>query len=123
MNEKTNLVKEEHTLPEAPWIDISIKPENMELFEAFCERNHIPFEVIDSSAEAITCSVREGMDVKDVMAYMLRKSLTPEDTDTCECVYMLFLMRHSWIPEYDYEYGLYRDPEDDLLLSQCPDIF
>lgn len=123
MNEKTNLVKEEHTLPEAPWIDISIEPENSELFEAFCERNRIPYETINSTAQTVTCSVRDGMDIKDVMAYMLRKSLTPEDKDTCECVYMLFLMRNSWIPEYDYEYGLYRDPEDDLLLSQCPDIF
>ena len=49
MNEKTNLVKEEHTLPEAPWIDISIKPEKMELFEAFCERNRIPYETINST--------------------------------------------------------------------------
>lgn len=122
MNEKTDLIEEEYTLPEVPWIDISIEVENMALFEAFCDRNHIPFEVNDSTAETVICAVRDGMDVKDVMAYMLRKTITPEDKDSCECVYLLFLMRHSWIPEYDYEYGLYRNPEDDLLLSQCPDF-
>ena len=115
MNEKTDLIN-------APWVYISIEPENMEVFEAFCERNRIPYEMIDSTAETITCAVRDGIDVKDVMAYMLRKTITPEDKDTCECVYLLFLMRHSWIPEYDYEYGLYRDPEDDLVLSQCPEF-
>lgn len=113
MNEKTDFI-------EAPWVCISIEPENVELFEAFCERNRIPYDVTNSNAETATCAVRDGMDANDVMAYMLRKTLNPEDKETCECVYLLFLMRHSWIPEYDYEYGLYRNPEDDLLLSQCP---
>ena len=107
---------------EAPWTQISIEADNMEIFEAFCERNRIPYEVTDSTAETVICAVRDGMDANDVMAYMLRKTITPEDKDSCECVYLLFLMRHSWIPEYDYEYGLYRNPEDDLLLSQCPEF-
>lgn len=120
MNEKMNPVEEEYTLPEAPWINISIDSENMELFKAFCERNRIPFEVIDSTSEKFICSVRDGLDAKDITAYMLQKTLNPEDKDTCECVYLLFIMRHTWSPEYDYECCLYRNLEDDLLLSQCP---
>lgn len=116
MKEKTDLI-------EAPWVYISIEQENIEIFEAFCERNRIPYDVTDSNAETVTCAVRDGMDVKDVMAYMLRKTLNPEDKESCECVYLLCLMRNAWYPEYDYEYCLYRNSEDDLLLSQCPEVF
>ena len=59
MKEKMDFA-EEYTLPEAPWIDISIKVENMAVFETFCDRNRIPFEVTDSTAEAVICSVRDG---------------------------------------------------------------
>lgn len=121
MKEKMDFA-EEYTLPEAPWIDISIKVENMAVFETFCDRNRIPFEVTDSTEEAVICSVRDGMDVKDAMAYMLRMTLNPEDKETCECVYLLFLMRNAWCPEYDYEWCIYRNPEDELLLSQCPEF-
>ena len=102
MNEKINIVEEEYTLPEAPWIDISIGPENLELFKAFCERNRIPFEVINSTAEKIVCSVRDGMDIKDVVSYMLRKTVTPGDTENYRLIYMLFQLRVCWDPQYEY---------------------
>lgn len=117
MKEKMKTVEEEVVLQEALWITCSINTEHRELFENFCNRNQIPFEEVYVGEEAITYCVRDGIDAQDVCSYMLRKTLIPGDLETYDWIHMLFLLRICWAPQYEYELHIFRDPEDERLLS------
>lgn len=117
MKEKMKTVEENIILPKAPWITFSIDTEHRELFENFCNRNQIPFEEVYAGNQEITYCVRDGIDEKDVCSYMLRKTLTPGDLETYDLIHMLFLLRIYWAPQYEYEFHIYRTPEDEWLLS------
>lgn len=122
MKEKMETVEEAVVLPEAPWISFSIDSKNRELFENFCDRNQIPFEEVYVGEEAINYCVRNGIDAQDVHSYMLRKTLIPGDLETYDLIHMLFLLRIYWVPQYEYELRIYRNPEDEWLLSHFYDI-
>ena len=121
MKEKMKTVEENIILPKAPWITFSVDTEYRELFENFCNRNQIPFEEVYTGDQEITYCVRDGIDEKDVCSYMLRKTLTPGELETYDLIHMLFLQRIYWAPQYEYEFHIYRTPEDEWLLSHFHD--
>ena len=121
MFDEVVLHEDEFTLPEPPWIHISIKTEKMEAFEAFCERNHIPFEMVDSSEEDTICSVRDGLDSKDVFSYMLRSTYQEGDVETVAIIHMLRQLRTGCFPQYEYELYAYRTEADEWMLSHFDD--
>lgn len=121
MTNEVNFYGDGFTFPEPPWIYLAIETENMKTFEAFCERNQIPFEVIDSSEENTICSVRDGLDANDVFSYMLRTTCKEGDLETAAIIHMLFQVRTGCVPQYEYETHAYRTEEDEWMLSHFDD--
>ena len=101
----------ENILPQAPLEAIILPPRHTEDFEAFCHRNHSPFEI-----DGCTYRIRAGIDHTDslIMAY---KNSWMEGADLNEV--NLLVMEHNFqSPMFDYEpIPCPRDETDEMILS------
>ena len=101
----------ENILPEAPLEAITLPPRHAEEFEAFCFRNHIPFEI-----DGGTYRIRAGIDHTNtlIMAYT-NGWLVDADPNEVN----LLVMEHNFqSPMFDYELiPCPRDEADEMILS------
>lgn len=118
---KENMNVQTNTFPEVPWVTFSIDTEHHEIFERFCKRNQILYEVACIKQGEISYSVRDGIDAQDVAFYILRSTLKPEDKEENSLIYMLFQRRIFWTPKYEYEFHVFRTKEDEWMLSHFED--
>ena len=89
---------------ETPWNTIILETKNRELFEDFCNRNNIPFKVIEVNQEICSYCIRDGFDTIDVEIYILSLKETPWDEETFEFFHYLRIMQFYGEPMYEYEF-------------------
>lgn len=85
--------------------EIVVKKQYGKEFEAFCDRNGIPFAVFHDAEDKRTYVVRLGMDYIDV-SIMVCKMLWGEETVKDSNYINILVMYHNY-PEPQYEYEMY----------------
>ena len=93
-------------LPEAHYEQVTVSAVHTAAFEAFCQRNNIPFEIHSRNVGESTYLIRAGIDYMDaqIMVYKMGWHSNDEnDFDVSNSFRYLIFARDFWAPEYDYE--------------------
>ena len=101
----------ENILPTPTLEEVTLPPRHTEAFEAFCRRNHIPFQL-----NGCTYLIRSGIGHTDALIMACRQGWL-EGVDPNEV--NLLVMEHNYrAPAYDYEiFPCHREGSDEIILN------
>ena len=111
-------------LPDAHFEQITVNAAHASEFEAFCQRNNIPFEAHSYGGNDATYLVRAGIDYMDAHIRVYKMGWHGEgenDFDVNNSLRYLIFSRNFWIPEYDYELSIHPRSKEDDINFQCVD--
>ena len=101
------------------WKDLTVEVMDRAEFEAFLNRNQIPFRNRSAENGQQVYLIREGIDYIDSSIYALKRWGNLKDADTVNDINELVLQRDFTEVRYDYEcYGWHRSEEDVPVLGR-----
>lgn len=105
-------------LPKAHFEQVTVSAVHATEFEAFCQRNDIPFEIHSHHSGEATYLIRAGIDHMDaqIMVYKMGwYGAVENDYEVSDSLRYLIFSRDFWIPGYDYELTIGpRNKEDEI---------